>query len=107
MAILVFGGGLMFSYYPVFWSMPTMVLSEAATAACFGLINSIGHLGGFVGPYAVGYLNDRTGSLTAAFAFIGACYLLAASILPILKIRSPLRVAAPGFLSEQTMAERS
>lgn len=95
MALFIFGGGLMFSYYPVFWSMPTMVFSESAAAACFGLINSIGHIGGFVGPYAVGYLNDWTESLAAAFVFIGVCYLLAASIIPVVKIRREIRIAAP------------
>lgn len=90
--LLVVGGGCMFAYYPVFWSMPTQLLSESAAAACFGLINSVGHTGGFVGPTAVGYLNTRSGSLTAAFLFIGACYLVAGSILPTIKIRSPKQV---------------
>jgi len=67
--LLVVGGGAMFAYYPVFWSMPTLVLTETAAAAGFGFINSIGQCGGFVGPYAVGYLNQRTGTLLAAFAF--------------------------------------
>ena len=93
MALFIFGGGLMFSYYPVFWSMPTMVLSESAAAATFGLINAIGHTGGFVGPYAVGYLNDRTGSLGAAFVFIGVCYLMATSIIALVKMRSPIGAA--------------
>jgi len=90
--LLILGGGCMFAYYPVFWSMPTLLLSESAAAACFGLINSVGHTGGFVGPFAVGYLNTRSGSLTAAFLFIGGCYLIAGSILPTVKIRSPKRV---------------
>jgi MFS transporter, ACS family, tartrate transporter len=92
MALLIFGGGLMFSYYPIFWSMPTMVLSESAAAASFGLINSIGHTGGFVGPYLVGYLNRITGASTAAFAFIGVSYLLAGSIISVIEIRNPLAV---------------
>ena len=45
MALLILGGGCMFAYYPVFWAMPTMFLSESAAAACFGLINSVGHIG--------------------------------------------------------------
>jgi hypothetical protein len=44
MLLLIFGGGIMFSFYPVFWSMPTAVLSETAAAACFGLINAVGHV---------------------------------------------------------------
>jgi sugar phosphate permease len=89
MALLVIGGGLMFSYYPAFWSMPTTILSESAAAACFGLINSIGQLGGLVGPYVVGTLNDRTGHLTAAFVFLGSCGLLAGAILTQVTIAAP------------------
>jgi len=48
LTLFVLGGGLMFAYYPVFWAMPTAVLTESAAAACFGLINSVGHMGGFV-----------------------------------------------------------
>jgi hypothetical protein len=41
---------------------------HGAAAVSFGLINSIGQLGGFTGNYAIGFLNDRTHSLTASFA---------------------------------------
>jgi ACS family tartrate transporter-like MFS transporter len=95
MVLLVIGGGLMFAYYPVFWSMPTAILSESAAAACFGFINAIGHTGGFVGPVVVGYLNDRTGSLEAAFAFIGASYVLAACLVSLLDLRSESRRTFP------------
>jgi ACS family tartrate transporter-like MFS transporter len=94
MILFILGGGIMFSFLPVFWSMPTLVFSGTAAAVCFGLINAVGHIGGFVGPYAVGYLNDRTGSLVAAFAFIAACYLLAGSIVPLAKIQSPILIRA-------------
>src|SRR5262249_14363068 len=80
MALLVLGGGVFFSYYPVFWSIPTIVLSETAAAASFGMINSVGHIGGFIGPYVVGRLNDRTGSLSAAFLLIAVCYLFAGTV---------------------------
>lgn len=88
MPLFILGGGIMLAYYPVFWSMPTMILTESAAAACFGFINAIGHTGGFVGPYVVGYLNDRTGSLIAAFVFIAACYLLAGAIIPLVKLQA-------------------
>jgi MFS transporter, ACS family, tartrate transporter len=90
MALLVLGGGIFFSYYPVFWAMPTMVLSDTAAAACFGMINSVGHVGGLIGPYAVGRLNDRTGRVTAAFVLIAVCYLLAGTLLSFIKIPSPV-----------------
>ena len=93
MTLLVLGGGLYFSYYPAFWSMPTMILTETAAAASFGMINSIGLIGGFIGPYAVGWLNDRTGSLSAAFLLIAVCYLLAGTVLALIKVPSPSMAA--------------
>jgi len=92
MLLFVLGGGLMFAYYPVFWSMPTMALTESAAAACFGLINAIGHTGGFVGPFIVGYLNQHTGAMLSSFAFIGTCYLVAGSIVSVIKLRIPTPV---------------
>jgi ACS family tartrate transporter-like MFS transporter len=77
MTLLALGGGFVYAYYPAFWAMPTMLLSEATAAATFGLINGTGHLGGFFGPYIVGYLSDRTHSLLPGFAFIAGCYALA------------------------------
>src|SRR5947207_11439252 len=55
-ACLLLGSGFLYAYYPVFWSIPTAMLSESAAAATFGLINSIGQLGGFAGNYAIGFL---------------------------------------------------
>lgn len=90
--LLTLGGGLIFAYLPTFWSMPTMILTESAAAACFGLINSIGQAGGIVGPYIVGHLNDKTGNVLSAFGFIGACYLLAGGILSIARMQDPTLV---------------
>ncbi len=87
---LLLGSGFLYAFYPVFWSMPTMLLSESAAAATFGLINSIGQLGGFAGPYGIGFLNDRTHSLTASFGFIALLYIAAGSLVVSLKIRDPL-----------------
>jgi ACS family tartrate transporter-like MFS transporter len=87
---LLLGSGFLYAYYPAFWAIPTMMLSETAAAATFGLINSVGQLGGFGGNYAIGFLNDRTHSLVASFAFIALVYLAAGSL--ILSLRSNLRI---------------
>jgi MFS-type transporter involved in bile tolerance (Atg22 family) len=76
-----------------------MILSESAAAATFGLINSIGQLGGFAGPYVIGFLNDRTHSLTASFAFIGLAFVAAGSLILGLRIHDPLQTS-PGSKSE-------
>src|SRR4029077_7314729 len=74
MSFLLLGSGLYYASDPVFWSIPTMILSESAAAATFGLINSVAQLGGFTGPYVIGFLNDRTHSLTASFGFIALAF---------------------------------
>jgi ACS family tartrate transporter-like MFS transporter len=88
-ACLLLGSGFLYAYYPAFWAIPTMMLSEAAAAATFGLINSIGQLGGFAGNYAIGFLNDRTHSLGASFAFIALVYVAAGGLILSLRVRDP------------------
>ena len=61
-----------------FWAMPSMFLTGPAAAAGIAWINSIGNLGGFFGPWYVGFMKDATGSYTgglyglALFGFIAA-----------------------------------
>ncbi len=93
---LLLGSGFLYAYYPTFWAIPTMMLSEAVAAATFGLISSIGQLGGLAGNYTIGYLNDRTHSLTASFAFIALVYVVAGSLILSLRIRDPLNAAQRG-----------
>jgi sugar phosphate permease len=92
---LLLGSGFFYPYQPVFWSIPTILLGESAAAATFGLINSIGQLGGLFGPKMIAFLNVRTHSLTASFGFIALAYVVAGSLVLCLKLRAPLH-AGPG-----------
>jgi D-galactonate transporter len=83
-AFAVAAAGL-YSYLPSFWSLPTTFLSEAAAAACIGLINSIGNLGGFAGPYAIGYLTDLTGTYSAGVFYLVGSALLSGLLVLLLK----------------------
>lgn len=103
-AMLIVAAGW-YAYYPPFWTMPMAFLSESAAAACIGLINSVAHVGGFIGPSAVGYLNDWTGGMSAAFVFIAASYLLAGTVVPAIRIRPVQHNAAPVLLAEQELKE--
>jgi ACS family tartrate transporter-like MFS transporter len=49
---------------PVFWTLPTAMLSGAAAAGGIALINAVGNLGGFLGPFLMGVIRDGTGSFT-------------------------------------------
>jgi MFS transporter, ACS family, tartrate transporter len=70
----------LYSYQPCFWALPTIALGESAAAACIGMINSLGNLGGFAGPFVVGYLVTRTGTFTSGLVWL-LFNLLAAAIL--------------------------
>jgi MFS transporter, ACS family, tartrate transporter len=67
-----------YGYFPGFWALPTSFLSGTAAAASIGLINSVGNLGGFVGPYVVGYLSRRTNSFVWGVFYLAASALVAA-----------------------------
>jgi len=58
------------AFLPVFWAMPTEILSESAAAAAVGSINAVGSVAGFAGPYAFGYLHTRTGSFSYGLALM-------------------------------------
>jgi MFS transporter, ACS family, tartrate transporter len=63
------------SYMPAFWSLPNLFLTEAAAAGSIGLINSVGNLGGFLGPWVLGSVEKATGS------FVGGLYYLCGSMM--------------------------
>jgi len=90
---LLLAGGIFYGYYPSFWAMPTMILSESAAAATFGLINSVGQLAGFGSNYTIGVLNDRTHSFTASLGFLALVFVVAGCLILTLKIQDPLAVA--------------
>ena len=46
---------------PTFWSLPTAMLSGTAAAGGIALINALGNLGGFFGPYVFGLIKAATG----------------------------------------------
>jgi ACS family tartrate transporter-like MFS transporter len=55
---------------PCFWSLPTAMLSGTAAAGGIALINALGNLGGFFGPYIFGLVRDATGNFTLALIAI-------------------------------------
>ena len=71
-----------------FWALPGKFLVGGSAAAAIALINSMGAVGGFVGPYAVGYLKDATGSFASPL-FLLAGILLAGSAMTLLLRKSP------------------
>jgi sugar phosphate permease len=74
------GAGL-YSYLPGFWALPTRFLTGSAAAAAIGLINSVGNLGGFAGPYVVGYVTAATHSFFGGVLYLSVSALVAAGFI--------------------------
>jgi len=88
-----------------FWTLPSSFLSEATAAVGIALINSVGNLGGFVGPYAVGYLKDVTGSINYSM-YVLAGFAILAGVLTILIPKKLIKIdATTKNQSEQTAVE--
>ncbi|MDR5733991.1 MFS transporter [Caballeronia sp. LZ025] len=65
---------------PSFWALPTTFLGGTAAAAGIALANSIGNLGGFAGPYLLGYVRSTTSGYAAGLGILAAAALLAAIV---------------------------
>jgi nitrate/nitrite transporter NarK len=61
----------------IFWTIPTRFLTGLAAAGGLAFINSVGTIGGFVGPTVMGWLKDRTGSFSAGLFAMSGFMLLA------------------------------
>ncbi len=76
-----------------FWALPSRFLAGSALAAGIALINTMGSLGGFVGPYAVGYIKQRTGSFTGGLLLLAGLLVVAAVVTLALRRSALLREA--------------
>jgi MFS family permease len=65
---------------PVFWALPSKFLTGVAAAGGIALINSLGNLSGFSGPYVTGWLTGLTGNARLALWVVGVLSLAAAAM---------------------------
>jgi D-galactonate transporter len=95
MALFSVGAFGVFVVLPVFWTLPTAFLSGAAAAAGIAVINAIGNLAGFVGPFVMGWLKDATGGFSAGlWAISGAAVVAMVVVLLLHHDRRLERVSA-------------
>lgn len=79
-AALCLTGAGVHGYLPSFWSLPTIFLTGPAAAASIGFINSIGNLGGFLGPFVIGYITTHSHSSMWGLLFVAALAFVAGTI---------------------------
>jgi ACS family tartrate transporter-like MFS transporter len=86
-----------------FWGLSTTFLSGRAAAGAIALINAVGNLGGFAGPYLMGWLKDQTGDYIVGLRILaGAMFfggLLALLVRPSRGPRIEIRAAGAGVAS--------
>jgi predicted MFS family arabinose efflux permease len=75
-AALVLGVTGVLSAFAPFWQMPTTLLAGSAAAGGIALINSIGNLSGWLGPFVVGWLKDLTGKTSAGLYVVAGLEVL-------------------------------
>src|SRR5262249_10701428 len=76
------------SYFGAFWALPNEFLTGASAAVGIALINSIANLGGFVGPYTMGAINNRTGSFRGGLLFASISLFVSAMLVLMLRKRT-------------------
>nr|WP_027209690.1 MFS transporter [Burkholderia sp. WSM2232] len=95
LALVVVNVGISAAKAPL-WAMPSMFLSGAGAAAGIAMINSIGNLGGFVGPFAIGWLKNVTGGYSAGLYVVGATLAVSAVVTLMLSRQSKEGPVAAG-----------
>ncbi|CAF3778156.1 unnamed protein product [Adineta steineri] len=83
------------AYLPAFWSLPSLFLSESAAAGSIGFINSIGNLGGGVGPTILGVIKDRTGSFFLGILSLSISMAITAVIIMTLRFDRRYQTSTP------------
>jgi nitrate/nitrite transporter NarK len=97
-AVITITACAIFAALPVFWALPTRLLSGAGAAAGIALINAVGNIGGFAAPYITGALKDATGSYKAPMFVVGGLLLLSAIlVMSIAARRGPVTAEDSSF----------
>jgi ACS family tartrate transporter-like MFS transporter len=68
------------SMFGPFWTLATSIVGGSGAAVGIALVNSVGNIGGFVGPYVFGWIEDATHSFAAGFLFIGVLLALGGAL---------------------------
>jgi MFS transporter, ACS family, tartrate transporter len=92
-ALFCVGAIGIFGHFPSFWATAYGRYTGVAAAAAIAFINSLGNLGGFAGPYVIGFINERTHSFVGGILYLSLSAVIAA--LCILSLQKALPAQAP------------
>ncbi|MEA3085883.1 MAG: hypothetical protein QOC89_3580 [Paraburkholderia sp.] len=98
MALLVIAGATLYGSQPVLWSIATDLVPPEVTARISGMINGIGMIGAFGGPYFVGFARSLTNSFSAGLLVMGLCLIGTSAFVMLIK-----ETAKPGPRRDTTV----
>lgn len=93
------------AYLPAFWSLPSLFLTSTAAAGSIGFINSVGNLGGYVGPKAMGWLSKTTGSYTPGIILLCISTAISATIIMVLGIGQKIKPSTEPATETEVLAD--
>jgi MFS transporter, ACS family, tartrate transporter len=93
MALLCFAQIGISAVPPMFWPIPSSFLTGASAAAGIAVINSLGNLSGFGGPFLMGWLKNTTGSFTPGLVCLAIVAAIGAAVVLLLRVNPTLEQA--------------
>jgi ACS family tartrate transporter-like MFS transporter len=97
-----------YSFLPIFFSLPGEFLTGSSAAAGIALVTSVTNFGGFVGPYTVGLIRQKTGSFYSGLICAGVSFLISACLsllLPKRAMPASEHASGPGGVAFKTSSE--
>lgn len=85
----------LYAFKSPFWALPTLFLSRSSAAVSIAVINSIGNLGGFVEPFAIGYIKGQGGSSTTGLLFLSGLLVMSFLMTFFIRIREHASEVCP------------
>ncbi len=91
MALLTLAGAMLYGSQPVLWSIPGDIVPRHLAGAVSGIMNGIGVLGAFVGPFIVGYVRTQSNSFSMGLGVLGVCLVVAGTLIALIREAGPRR----------------
>jgi MFS family permease len=102
MIFLILTEGFMLPYVGVFWTLPPLFLHKETVGSGMGLINALGNLGGFVGPFLVGYFISATGSTLTGIVVLCIALVVAGLMTIVFRYEHPRPAVMPEMPGSST-----
>jgi sugar phosphate permease len=81
MLLLTLAGAMLYGSQPVLWSIPADIVPARVVGTVMGIMNTLGVLGAFAGPYLVGYVRGITGTFASGLVAMGVCLVLSSVLI--------------------------